>query len=415
MSPIRCPGCSTEVSGSELTCPSCKFPLSKLGGLSAAILTKNPGRVAGLIQLGADVNAVDTNGRTPLMIAAAINSVEIVQMLLAAGANPEFINTAGETALSIAQSREVERIIRRAIVVTRFTSHQKSAQPTPQTYEAVNDPMEKRQEKPDVSWVKDQENEVEPLQVEEEILTEELEPEFKEQKPVETLNPSEVFGGKESKRAEGSRYFVPAMIGLCFLILILVLTWPQGTKSLAAHASRSMKPVGKILKPQVEQPQQPVQENKIAVLKEPKKEEPKTVEPIPPPEVKKTILTSPSKQKTRASVNRSPSVNEEQAKIRLGRALNSQGFALIQNGRPGEAIPVLEKSLRSFPKGTNDVYYAYAMFNLGVAWRKAGRPDLAIPILERRIRINNQREVVARELRAARQQAKDEGFDPVDR
>ncbi|HEY7162839.1 MAG TPA: tetratricopeptide repeat protein, partial [Acidobacteriota bacterium] len=77
----------------------------------------------------------------------------------------------------------------------------------------------------------------------------------------------------------------------------------------------------------------------------------------------------------------------------------------------GEAIPVLERSVGSFPKGTKDPYYAYALFNLGVAWRKAGRPDLAIPILEERLKIADQREVVARELSTARKEAKEEGFE----
>ncbi|MCI0445660.1 ankyrin repeat domain-containing protein [bacterium] len=77
MTSIHCPDCSTEVTSSERTCPRCNFPISKLRGLSAAILTKNAERVAGLIQLGADVNAPDQNGRTPLITAALMDDAEI--------------------------------------------------------------------------------------------------------------------------------------------------------------------------------------------------------------------------------------------------------------------------------------------------------------------------------------------------
>src|SRR5262245_42505059 len=81
--------------------------------------------IAALIQLGADVNSVDQNGRTPLMIASFIGDDEIVEMLLAAGANPQFTNDAGETALTLAQTKDVERLLRRAIVVNRFSAARK--------------------------------------------------------------------------------------------------------------------------------------------------------------------------------------------------------------------------------------------------------------------------------------------------
>ena len=81
--------------------------------------------VAALIQIGADVNSVDHNGRTPLMIASFIGHVDIVEMLLAAGANPEFTNDAGESALTLAQTKNVEKLLRRAIVVLKFSAARK--------------------------------------------------------------------------------------------------------------------------------------------------------------------------------------------------------------------------------------------------------------------------------------------------
>ena len=83
-----------------------------------------------------------------------------------------------------------------------------------------------------------------------------------------------------------------------------------------------------------------------------------------------------------------------------GSALNDRGFALINSGRPGEAIPVLRRAVDALA-GSEDIAYAYALFNLGSALRLAGRPQEAIPILRARLEIPNQKGVVRRELRAA--------------
>lgn len=89
-----------------------------------------------------------------------------------------------------------------------------------------------------------------------------------------------------------------------------------------------------------------------------------------------------------------------------GAALNDEGYRLIQQGRYAEAIPILERAVRSFPPGTDDINYAYALFNLGNALRLAGRPEDAIPVLEERLRIPDQTDVVRRELAAARREAR---------
>jgi tetratricopeptide (TPR) repeat protein len=85
----------------------------------------------------------------------------------------------------------------------------------------------------------------------------------------------------------------------------------------------------------------------------------------------------------------------------LGTALNDQGKALIDQGRPGEAVPVLQRAVAAFPPGTEDVNYAYALFNLGNALRLANRPAEAIPVLKRRLEIPNQRPAVRRALALA--------------
>ena len=85
-----------------------------------------------------------------------------------------------------------------------------------------------------------------------------------------------------------------------------------------------------------------------------------------------------------------------------GAQLNDEGYSLIQQGRYDEAIPVLRRAVASFPSGSTDINYAYALFNLGHALRLAGQPQEAIPILERRMQIPDQTEIVQRELDAAR-------------
>jgi serine/threonine protein kinase len=88
-----------------------------------------------------------------------------------------------------------------------------------------------------------------------------------------------------------------------------------------------------------------------------------------------------------------------------GAALNAEGFSLINQGRPADAVPILRQAVESFPEGSSDLNYAYALYNLGNALRLSGHPEEAIPILERRLEIPNQRSTVAAELARARAEA----------
>jgi eukaryotic-like serine/threonine-protein kinase len=85
-----------------------------------------------------------------------------------------------------------------------------------------------------------------------------------------------------------------------------------------------------------------------------------------------------------------------------GADLNEEGKALIDQGEPEQAVAVLQEAVQSFPEGTSDIQYAYALYNLGNALRLSGRPDEAVTVLERRLEIPNQRGVVRAELRRAR-------------
>jgi serine/threonine-protein kinase len=88
-----------------------------------------------------------------------------------------------------------------------------------------------------------------------------------------------------------------------------------------------------------------------------------------------------------------------------GQRLNTQGKALSDAGDYAGAIPVLERSVQSFPPGTSDINRAYALFNLGHALRMAGRPADAVPVLEERLKNPDQSATVQAELDAARRAA----------
>jgi eukaryotic-like serine/threonine-protein kinase len=89
-------------------------------------------------------------------------------------------------------------------------------------------------------------------------------------------------------------------------------------------------------------------------------------------------------------------------------ALNDQGFALIGQGKPVDAVAPLQRSVEAFraQNRKGDIAYAYALYNLGNALRLSGRPAEAIPFLQERLQISNyKRGVVKKELKTAQQQA----------
>ncbi|HMJ73304.1 MAG TPA: serine/threonine-protein kinase [Solirubrobacterales bacterium] len=111
---------------------------------------------------------------------------------------------------------------------------------------------------------------------------------------------------------------------------------------------------------------------------------------------------APGRSETEASTTAPAPSGDDPA---LAGALNEEGFEMIQAGSYEEAVPVLEEAIRAFPAGTEDLNYAYALFNLGNALRLSGRPEEAIPVLERRLEIPNQTGAVRSELTAARREA----------
>lgn len=73
--------------------------------------------VAVLLEAGADVNHQDISGRTFLHAAVLGKRVKILQMLLAAGADPTIANNKGETALDLAraQDRKLAKLLEQAV------------------------------------------------------------------------------------------------------------------------------------------------------------------------------------------------------------------------------------------------------------------------------------------------------------
>ncbi len=65
-----------------------------------------------LLQAGCDVNAADSNGRTPLMYAAGYNRLTAVRLLMEAGANIKAKDKSGMTALDLAKQLGNQDVIR---------------------------------------------------------------------------------------------------------------------------------------------------------------------------------------------------------------------------------------------------------------------------------------------------------------
>jgi tetratricopeptide (TPR) repeat protein len=130
------------------------------------------------------------------------------------------------------------------------------------------------------------------------------------------------------------------------------------------------------------QPAQPEKKKEPAKKKEPKQDQPAA--PAPAEEQSDSGSYDPAR----------------------GAALNKDGFDLMNAGNYDAAISTLQEAVDSFPPGTTDLNYAYALFNLGKSLRLAGRYDEAIQVLEQRMKIKNQQGTVKRELELAKQQAK---------
>ncbi|HVD37888.1 MAG TPA: serine/threonine-protein kinase [Solirubrobacterales bacterium] len=113
---------------------------------------------------------------------------------------------------------------------------------------------------------------------------------------------------------------------------------------------------------------------------------------------------APVEEQSESEPTEEPAAAPESSVSADGASLNEQGFALIQAGEYEAAVPVLEEAVAAYPEGSEDLDYAYALFNLGNALRLSGRPEKAIPVLEKRLEIPNQTGTVEAELEQAREE-----------
>jgi tetratricopeptide (TPR) repeat protein len=92
-------------------------------------------------------------------------------------------------------------------------------------------------------------------------------------------------------------------------------------------------------------------------------------------------------------------------------ALEAEGHQLLVEGSYASAVPALASAIRASGQSLADcmrpaseacLTFAYALYDLGRALRLEGRHAEAVSILSERLRIDNQRPTVQRELELAR-------------
>ncbi len=86
--------------------PPTPTELSAYGGLYAAAAQGSVDDIRRLAQMGADLNARDGNGRTPLHVAAFQGHGSVAQALIAAGADPGLLDNQRYDAVTIAAVRD---------------------------------------------------------------------------------------------------------------------------------------------------------------------------------------------------------------------------------------------------------------------------------------------------------------------
>jgi hypothetical protein len=112
---------------------------------------------------------------------------------------------------------------------------------------------------------------------------------------------------------------------------------------------------------------------------------------LPGTTVVETVTTAPEEEPEPPP----PATTAEQPPAGNPAELNDQGFALMQQGRYQEALPLLEQSVAGLA-GTGELAEAYASYNLAFTRRALGRCDGVIELLDRSRQVQGNRGEISR-------------------
>jgi eukaryotic-like serine/threonine-protein kinase len=203
-------------------------------------------------------------------------------------------------------------------------------------------------------------------------------------KPPPT-GPARRTGGTPGKRPMGA-----IVLALVFLVLAAAVVMAavlssgngDGEPQQAGGGNQQQAQGGREQRDRQQEQQQPAQEEQPA-------------EPAP----------APAEEPEPAPEEQAPEEQTGSFDPARGAQLNEEGFALMQSGDYAGAVPILQEAVASFPEDSQDMNYAYALFNLGKSLNRSGNPDEAIPYLEKRLNWSDQRETVQAELDLAKRNA----------
>jgi len=455
MALIQCPECESRVSNRAHACPQCGYPIAELTSFQDAIQHNRPEVVRDLIRAGYSMDEFDSQGKSPLMMASRLGTIEIAAILIEAGATIDLQRRDGSTALMDAVSnghREIVGLLLNAsadpvrenkeghtaldIAIRKNKMNVLSLFQGEDHTTAVPPPLPEE-------FCIEKESDPPPNPVVTRAMPEQRVPENRDlfcKNCKSEISPDEIWCSHCKapiirRYCGGCKRLIPDIATKCphcnsakigrfryirnleqimvsgalvaLIAAVVGLYAPRHTLDAGAPAP--------LVPEHANQPLPPAQKDQVQA---------EAANPVlnrrPQPAVSATenahretadVKASTKKASTDAIEHSDPDL-QGSADIQpdtvswygTAQRLNHAGYQLMQKGRYEEAIPLLNRSLQSFPTDARrNLTYAYALFNLGRSLRLVGRPDLAIPILKERLKYTDQREVVVRELALANQ------------
>ena len=114
-------------------------------------------------------------------------------------------------------------------------------------------------------------------------------------------------------------------------------------------------------------------------------------------------VTTVRETTTAATTETTPTTAEKTVSADEATELNDEAFALMNEGRYADALPMLEQAIRTL-RGTGSLAEAYTSYNLAVTRLELGRCDDVIALLERSQSLQRPRKEIARARRQAQKQ-----------